>query len=65
MRRMKEELKEKYKKILCECKTKRIFSTLVFVIIYGILLGLALSPAKILINDIGSGIGMGMVMAHR
>ena len=61
LRRMKEELKEKYKKILRECKTKRIFSTLVFVIVYGILLGLALSPAKNLINDIGSGIGMGMV----
>ena len=30
-------------------------------IIYGILLELALSPAKNLINDIGSGIGMGMV----
>lgn len=62
LRRMKEELKEKYKKILRECKTKRIFSTTrVFVIIYGILLELALSPAKNLINDIGSGIGMGMV----
>lgn len=33
LRRMKEELKEKYKKILRECKTKRIFSTLVFVIV--------------------------------
>lgn len=61
LRRMKEELKEKYKKILRECKTKRIFSTLVFLMVYGILLGVALSPAKNLINDIGSGIGMGMV----
>lgn len=59
--RMKEELKEKYKKILSECKTKKIFSTLVVVTVYVILLRVALSPAKNVINDIGSGIGMGMV----
>lgn len=61
LRRMKEELKEKYKKTLRECKAKKIFSTLIFVIVYGVLLGVALSPAKNVINDIGAGIGMGMV----
>lgn len=30
-------------------------------IVYGVLLGVALSPAKNVINDIGAGIGMGMV----
>lgn len=57
---MKEELKEKYKRTFRECKAKKI-SILVFVMIYGVLLGVALSPAKNVINDIGAGIEMGMV----
>ena len=55
LRRMEEKLKEKYKKILSECKTKKFFSTLVVVMAYGILLGVVLSPENV-INDIWAGI---------
>lgn len=37
-----------------------ILSVLLFAMVYGVLLGVALSPAQNIINDITSGIGMGM-----
>lgn len=58
---MKEEWKEKYKKPFREHKYKDILSALLIAILYGGLLGVTVSPAKSIINDITSGIGMGMV----
>ena len=57
---MKEEWEEKYKKTFRERKVKDILSALLFAMVYGVLLVGALSPAQNIINDIASGIGMGM-----
>lgn len=57
---MKEEWEEKYKKTFRERKAKDILSVLLFAMVYGVLLGVALSPAQNIINDIASGKGMGM-----
>ena len=60
MQSMKEEWEEKYKKTFRERKVKDILSALLFAMVYGVLLVGALSPAQNIINDIASGIGMGM-----
>lgn len=48
------------RKTFRERKVKDILSALLFAMVYGVLLVGALSPAQNIINDIASGIGMGM-----
>lgn len=61
LKEAKRKLKNKYNEVFCERKFKSIFSDLLIAVVYGVLLGVTLSPAKILIEDIGSGIGMGTI----
>lgn len=61
LQKAKQKLKDKYSEVFQEHKFKSILSDFLIVFVYGALLGVAMSPAKILIKDIGSGIALGMV----
>lgn len=61
LQKAKQKLKDKYSEVFQEHKFKSILSDFLIAFVYGALLGVAISPAKTLIKDIGSGIAMGMV----